>query len=126
MPASINWHPKRNGVLLMLFEGQVTLTEAIEVSRQESQFIQQANSPIHTIIETRQITSIPPDFLSSLPRISSMPAVNHPNAGQKIVVGASGIIATFLNIFSRLYKKLEMVATMEEAEQLLDTLIHPS
>jgi hypothetical protein len=119
MPVSVDWHPDYDNVLLMTIAGDVTMGEALDVTEQESELIANAGRLVHTIIDLREVNGIPSNFISNMPRIAQMPAANHPDAGQKIVVGASGLAATFLNIFSKVYRKLDMVATPEEADAIL-------
>jgi hypothetical protein len=127
MPVSVDWHPDYDDVLLMTIAGDVSMGEALDVTEQESEFVANAGRTVHTIIDLRHVQGIPSNFISNMPRIARMPAANHPNAGQKIVVGASGLAATFLNIFSKVYRKLDMVATLEEADAILNQLgISPS
>jgi hypothetical protein len=106
----------------MAFVGDVSMDEALDATEQESELIANAGRLVHTIIDLRQVNGIPSNFISNMPRIARMPAANHPHAGQKIVVGASGLAATFLNIFSKVYRKLDMVATPEEADAILKKL----
>ncbi len=119
MPASIDWHSNHNDILLMVISGTVTMNEALDVTIQEGELIKNAEHTIHTIIDLRENEGAPREFLSSLPRLTSMPAVSHPHAGTKIVVGAAGLADTFLRIFSRVYRKLHMVNSMEEAHEIL-------
>ena len=76
---------------------------------------------MHTIIDLRDIQGVPNNFLSSVPRILSMPAANHANSGNKIVVGASGLAEMLLNIFSKVGRKLYLFPTMEEALTFIQT-----
>lgn len=120
MPATIDWVPHYNNVLLMAFEGHITMGEALDVTEQESHLVANAERKVHTIIDVTLAEGIPSNFISSMPRIARMPAASHPNAGQKIVVGASGVAATALSIFSKMYRNLKMVGTREEAYAILD------
>lgn len=94
--------------------------EALDVTEQESHLVANAERKVHTIIDVTLAEGIPSNFISSMPRIARMPAASHPNAGQKIVVGASGVAATALSIFSKMYRNLKMVGTREEAYAILD------
>ncbi len=91
------------------------MDEVLDVTIQEGQFIQEAGFVVHTIIDLRESIGAPQNFLSSIPRIKSLPAANHPNAGNKVVVGATGIAEIFLNIFSKVGRKLYLFDTMDEA-----------
>ncbi len=119
MPYEVNWHPELPRVLVMRLYGAVTLKEALDATEEEGEYIEQADTKIHTIIDLRDVTGVPNDFLSAVPRIGIMPAASHPNAGQKVVVGAHGLTRLFLDIFSNVVRRLIMVDTMEEAEAYL-------
>jgi hypothetical protein len=122
MSVSVDWHPDYENVLLMAFVGDVSMDEALDATEQESNLIANAGRLVHTIIDLRQVNGIPSNFISNMPRIARMPAANHPHAGQKIVVGATGLAATFLGIFSKVYRKLDMVETPDEAGVILNKL----
>ncbi len=119
MPATVDWHPDLEDVLLMTIAGSVTVDEAFDVTEAESRLVENAGRVVHTIIDLRNLEGAPTDFLRSLPRLTSLPAVVHPNAGKKIVVGARGLAETMLKVFSNVYRKLDMVDTMEEAERIV-------
>jgi hypothetical protein len=119
-------HPDYENVLVMTIAGNVTMSQALNAAEQESKLIMEADRVLHTIIDLRETVGVPANFISNMPRIAQMPAASHPNAGQKIVVGARGMAGTVLNIFSRVYRKLDMVATMEEAYRIIDGLNAPS
>ena len=119
MPYEVNWHPELPHVLVMRLYGAVTLKEALDATEEEGQYIRQADGKVHTIIDLREVTGIPNDFLSVVPRIGTMPAASHPNVGRKVVVGARGLARLFLDIFSNVVRRLVMVDTMEEAEAYL-------
>lgn len=119
MPSELFWHPGLPRVLVMKFSGAVSLNEALDRTVEEGEFIKQADTKVHTIIDLREVTGVPNDFLSVVPRIGTMPAASHPNAGYKVVVGARGLAKVFLDIFSNVVRRLIMVNTMEEAEAFL-------
>ncbi len=119
MPSELKWHPELPHVLVMKFSGAVSLNEALDMTVQEGEYIRQADTKVHTIIDLREITGVPNDFLSAIPRIGTMPAASHPNAGYKVVVGARGLARMFLDIFSNVVRRLYMMDTMEEAEAFL-------
>lgn len=119
MPTSIDWHPKLNNVLLMKLEGSITMDEVLDITEKEGTLIKSAPQMVHTIIDVRTVVGIPKNFLSAIPRITSMPAANHPFSGDKVIVGASGLTETFLNIFSKVGRKLYMFKTMEETIDFL-------
>ncbi len=119
MSAKLTWHPELPHVLVMSFWGPVSLKEALDMTEEEGRYIQAASTKVHTIIDLREVTGVPNDFLSVIPRIGTMPAASHPNAGYKVVVGARGLARLFLDIFSSVVRRLEMVDTMEEAEAFL-------
>lgn len=119
MPSKLNWHPDLPHVLVMTFSGDVSLREALDRTVEEGEYIEQAGTKVHTIIDLREVTGVPNDFLSVVPRIGTMPAASHPNAGYKVVVGARGVAKVFLDIFSNVVRRLIMVDSMEEAEAFL-------
>lgn len=120
MSANVDWDDKYGNVLLMYFEGNPSLDEALDATEKESALIAEATQKVHTIIDLRKATGIPSNFISSMPRIAKMPAASHPNAGLKIVVGASTAISVILTIFSKTYRNLKMVKTLDEAYAILD------
>ena len=119
MPTSIQWHPEYPNLLLMTISGNTVLDEILDITIKEGEMIQNAGRVVDTIIDVRDTKGVPRNFLAAIPRITSMPASSHPNAGTKIVVGAIGLAETFLTIFSKVGRKLYMFKTMEEAEEFL-------
>jgi hypothetical protein len=119
MSASVDWHPELEHVLLMRLDGTVTMDEVLDVTVQEGALIKAAFDKTHTIIDLSTVNGVPKNFLSAIPRITSMPASNHPNAGDKLIVGAAGLAETFLTIFSKVGRKLHMFKTMDEAIEYL-------
>ncbi|HNB51492.1 MAG TPA: hypothetical protein PK530_06095 [Anaerolineales bacterium] len=124
MPTSINWHPDLKNVLVMELSGTVTMDDVLDITMQEGELIKSASVIVQTIIDVRTVHGIPKNFLSAIPRITSMPAANHPHSGDKIVVGASGLAESFLNIFSKVGRKLFLFKTMEEAVEFLKSQGH--
>jgi hypothetical protein len=121
MSATVIWHPDFENILLMTITGNATMNDVLNVTEQEGNLIKEAGRMVDTIIDLREVEGIPNNFLSSVPRIMSMPAANHVNSGHKIVVGASGMAEILLNIFSKVGRKLHMYTTMEEAVTFLQT-----
>lgn len=119
MTATVSWHPDLKHVLLMSITGNATMTEVLDVTAQEGELIKAAAHTVHTIIDLSEVEGIPNNFLSSVPRILSMPAASHTNSGNKVVVGASGMSEMVLNIFSKVGRKLFMFKTMDEAVAFL-------
>lgn len=119
MTATVSWHPTLDHVLLMSITGNATMTEVLDVTAQEGELIKAADHIVHTIIDLSDVEGIPNNFLSSVPRILSMPAASHANSGNKVVVGASGMSEMVLNIFSKVGRKLFMFKTMDEAVAFL-------
>lgn len=115
MPTSIIWHPELKNVLVMELSGTVTMDDVLDITMQEGELIKASREMVQTIIDLRTVHGIPKNFLSAIPRITSMPAANHPLSGEKIVVGASGLAESFLNIFSKVGRKITLFKTMEEA-----------
>lgn len=115
MSASIDWLPEFDGVLLMTITGTATMNDVLDITMREGELIKNATRVVHTIIDLSSVEGIPNNFLSAIPRIMSMPAANHPNSGDKLVVGASGMAEVLLNIFSKVGRHLYMFSTMEEA-----------
>ncbi len=124
MPATINWYPPLKNILLMRLEGSVTMDEVLDITVQEGKLIQDAFEKVHTIIDISTVNGVPKNFLSAIPRITSMPASNHPYSGDKLIVGASGLAETFLTIFSKVGRKLYMFKTMNEAVEFLKSQGH--
>lgn len=122
MSATVTWHPEFDNVLIMTLTGNATMKDVLDVTEKEGSIIKGAQKVVHTIIDLRAIEGIPNNFLSSVPRIMSMPAASHTNSGHKVVVGASGMAEIMLNIFSKVGKKLHMFTTIEEAVVFLKGL----
>lgn len=120
MPANIDWHPQLKNILLMEIKGTVSMDEVLDITAKEGDLIKTASQMVHTIIDLRYINGVPKNFLSAIPRITSMPAANHPFSGDKLIVGASGLAETFLNIFSKVGRKLFLFNTMEETFEFLE------
>jgi hypothetical protein len=115
MPTSVTWHPDLENILVMEIIGTITMDDVLDITLQESNLIKDASKIVHTIIDLRAVHGVPKNFLSAIPRITSMPAANHPNSGDKLVVGATGLAESFMNIFSKVGRKLHLFKTMEEA-----------
>jgi hypothetical protein len=122
MSVSVSWHPELENILLMRLDGSVTMDEVLDVTIQEGEIIKAASQMVHTIIDVQTVHGVPKNFLSAIPRITAMPASNHPNSGDKLIVGATGLAETFLNIFSKVGRKLYMFKTMGEAIAMLSNL----
>ena len=115
MSATVDWHPEFDNVLLMTITGNATMNDVLDITIREGDLIKNAGGIVHTIIDLSGVEGIPNQFLSSIPRIMSMPAANHPNSGNKLIVGASGMAEVMLNIFSKVGRKLHTFETMADA-----------
>ncbi len=124
MSTNIDWHPLLKNILLMKLEGSITMDEVLDITTKEGQLIEKAPGVVHTIIDITTVHGVPKNFLSAIPRITSMPASNHPNSGDKLIVGATGLAETFLSIFSKVGRKLYMFKTMNEAVEFLKSKGH--
>ncbi|NUM48359.1 MAG: hypothetical protein HUU38_26930 [Anaerolineales bacterium] len=124
MPTSVKWHPDLKDVLLMHLDGSVSMDEVLDITAKEGELIKTAPRLTHTIIDVSTVHGVPKNFLSAIPRITSMPASTHPHSGDKLIVGASGLAETFLNIFSKVGRKLYLFKTKEEAIAFLKAQGH--
>ena len=75
----------------MQIDGDPTLDDLVVVTGQEGEFIMSASSVVDTLIDVTKLGQVPQGFLGLMPRIASMPAANHKNAGRKVVVGVGGV-----------------------------------
>lgn len=116
MAATVAWHPSIHGVLLMKIDGDPSLDDLVVVTEQEGKLIMDAPRVVDTIIDATKLGQVPQGFLGLMPRLASMPAAKHPNAGRKVVVGVAGVGGMLLSIFSKLYRKLYFFPTLAEAE----------
>ncbi len=121
MPASVKWHPVYDHTVLhMEITGLLKIDELNQAIAIEGEHIQQADRPIHTIIDLRANTNLAPQFMSNLPRIGQSPAMTHPNVGLKIGVGAKNAARAAISLASQIFRKIHIVDTLEEAYQLIE------
>ena len=123
MSATIDWFPGFDDVLLMTITGTATMNDVLDITMREGDLIKEAGRVVHTIIDLSAVEGIPNNFLSAVPRIMSMPAANHPNSGNKLVVGASGMAEVLLNIFSKVGRHLYMFQTTAQAVSFLQNKV---
>jgi hypothetical protein len=122
MTATIAWHPEYDNALIITVAGNPGMEEILAISEKESDLVVNAPGVVHTVYDVRAASGVPQNFIGNMSRIARLPAASHPNAGHNIIVGGSGLIITVLTIYSKVYRRLHMVATMEEADALLREL----
>jgi len=121
MPVQIQWHDEDNHILYYRLQGEWTSTEFCDaVSWAIERTKEHAPAKVHSIVDTSETNSVPPDFFS---QVSFLRAQVQPNSGLITVVYSPGIFTNILRLMLPLLpnirSRVRMVDSVEEAENLI-------
>ena len=117
MPIHTEWYDSNQTVLLVEYSGAWTLAEMIEIQTLHKEWIGNRTDPIDLLLVFNEDSRIPDKVLSNLPRFA---AGTFSNMGNAFIVGVnSRMLHTAIQLFSKVFRKLTVVETLEEAKALL-------
>ncbi|NDJ52660.1 MAG: hypothetical protein GYB68_06200 [Chloroflexi bacterium] len=109
MPIHMRWLNSPKNVLLFDYQEPLTLDEIMESQKLTLYFLDSADQPVMSIIDMTGLTRLPQRLLSSFPKLGSHPVLGHPNNGQTIMISRNRTVAHFGDIFSSIYKRIQIV-----------------
>src|SRR5262249_53534151 len=118
MPITVDWDSDAKTAILQTLTSPVTVQDIAEAQDKVAALLDSADHPVPMITDVRGMATMPPGILTSAPELGHHRMVNHPYLGLTVVVIENAFLETVMAIFSRLYHKLNVVKTMEEARAL--------
>jgi hypothetical protein len=117
MGVEVGWDDDEKTILRWASWGAPTTEEFEQAVEVVKELLAETDGPVCLIIDDRDLDRVPPDLLSRFPQIAGdMPG----RLKRAIVVGAGGPARAFSQMFSRVFEKPELVATLEEAYALIE------
>ena len=118
MAVSLNWDNDQKSILKVTFTGDVTAADFIQAFTRQSELLASVPHNVCVVADFREITRIPITILSAS---SSLSGRTFPNLVGLAVVGSNPILRAIMDVWSRLYKQMTMVSTLEAAELWADS-----
>lgn len=112
MPTDLSWDNPEKTILIATFTGDITRDEFIATFDREAEYFASVDHPVYLIGDFRQLGKMSVDILGLTSMITRQIPTNMAGA---VLVGSNPILETVFRIWSKLYGKMAMVKTMEEA-----------
>jgi len=109
------WVNDAKTVLKMTFLEPISLEEVVESSNKASTLLDTVDHPVHMIVDLLGVQTMPRNFISNFPMVSRLPLVNHRNLEVVINVMDNSFMEAVATIFSRVYRKVNFVRSLDEA-----------
>ena len=110
-----NWVNNAKTVLKMTFLEPISLEEVVESSNKASALLDTVDHPVQMIVDLLGVQTMPRNFISNFPMVSRLPLVNHRNLDVVINVMDNSFMEAVASIFSRMYRKVNFVRTLDDA-----------
>ena len=99
----------------MTFLEPISLEEVVDSSNKASVMLDTVDHPVQMIVDLSGVVTMPRNFISNFPMVSRLPFVNHRNLEVVINVMGNSFMEAVASIFSRVYRKVNFVRTLDEA-----------
>jgi hypothetical protein len=115
MDFKVEWFDDEKTILVWRFPEGYEWDDLVAALDVNEQMVGEVDHPVDQIIDlTQNREGPPPHLLSKFPKLAEIgPRQGVPN--MSVMVGTRGLASTLGRIFSKLYVRLEMVDTMDEA-----------
>lgn len=118
MAISLRWTDESHSVIVGQYDAQWTWDEFFRVhSEQLPRLLDNVSHRVDYIVDF-SLTRFAPNSLRQFARIAGLDFWSHPNLGLVIVAAASGLTQEFVLLFSRTYKPIPIVETVDDALRL--------
>ncbi|NDJ52659.1 MAG: hypothetical protein GYB68_06195 [Chloroflexi bacterium] len=115
MPIISRWLINRSNLLIHDYIPPFTVEDLVESQKFSLGLMEQADHPIISIVDMSKVYTIPDRLLTRFPELARHRVLGHPNNALTIVVMTNRIVERFTEIFHRVYFRVELVHSMEEA-----------
>jgi hypothetical protein len=112
MPADIRWDNAEKTILMVTFSGDIPKDEFLGIFDREGEMFASIPHTAYLLADFRELVKMPVDMLALSSMISrQIPA----NLGGIVFVGTNPVLETIFRVWSKLYRKMTMVKTMDDA-----------
>ncbi|NDJ53112.1 MAG: hypothetical protein GYB68_08530 [Chloroflexi bacterium] len=117
MPIEVYWYDDKHRLLMTDYQGEWTIEDLFSMGKQAAEHLDQVDHPV-ILFQHVHSMHVPRGLLGNFPQLSQLPHLSHPNAEGYIIIGASGLVARMVQIFTQVYQRFDVVDTIEEAVDL--------
>lgn len=117
MPVTVDWNNESQSILLVTHEAHWTWEEMFQAYQNGLLKVRSVSHPVHIIIDHSREVDPPTNFAEMLPRFAALPIP--PHVGLIIQVGTKGATRIGTELFSLMYRKLQIVDVIEDAYALI-------
>lgn len=113
---------KDNRVLLCRYSDPIDITQDAATLAQHRYLYDRATLPIHRIVDSTQVTKVPPDLLTALLHSTN---IRHPKSGAIIVIVNQALFRILAEMVKRVVRSADVrvVNTMSEALAEVDNIL---
>jgi hypothetical protein len=117
MPVTVEWTSEANSILLVTHETAWTWDEMFQAYQSGLIKVRAVSHPVHIIIDHTREVDPPGNFAEMLSRFAALPIPAH--VGMIIQVGTKGATRIGTELFSLMYRRLQLVDQLEDAYALI-------
>ena len=117
MPVTVDWKDDSQHVLLITHHEQWTWDEMFGAYQEALLKVRAVSHPVHIVIDHTREVDPPTNFAEMLPRFAALPIP--PHVGLIIQVGTKGATRIGSELFSLMYRKLQLVDMLEDAYAMI-------
>lgn len=113
---------KDNRVLLCRYSDPINVTQDAATLAQYRYLFDQSTLPIHRIVDSTQVTKVPPDLLTALLHSTN---IRHPKSGVIVVIVNQALFRILAEMVKRVVRSADVrvVSTMAEALAEVDSIL---
>jgi hypothetical protein len=113
MSVSMNWDNPAKTILKITFTGEATQEDFITAFNNQITYLDSVPHNVCVLADFREITRMQ----NILGASGAMSGKTFTNLAGLVVVGTNPILKAVINVWSKLYRKMTMVSTLEEAHE---------
>lgn len=118
---TIYWYDDTHRILIYEFDHGWQTEDYLAQSAKATDMMDSADGPVD-VINLMHNASAPSSIITAFPRMIRTAPFAHPNMGRMVMVEAEGFTDVAASLFSSIYMKLHMAASLEQAIALLTEL----
>jgi hypothetical protein len=120
MPISYQWDNDDRTIIKFIYEDPVTVDEIRQMDGGVAAMLDSVRHPVVAIADTRLVTMLPQDIMTSYPLLARNRGFTHRNLRASVMIVRNAFFESLMAIFSRLYGKLHFARSLEEAYEMIE------
>lgn len=117
MPVTVEWNDDSKSILLVIHHEYWTWEDTFQAYQDALLKVRSVSHPVHLIVDHSREVDPPTNFTEVLPRFAALPIP--PHVGLIFLVGTKGATRIGSELFSLMYRKLQLVDLIEDAYAMI-------